>query len=108
MWIQCIFVGAVWGLTNALMKNADASYTVHDKGNAMINLIKNWRWILAFLANQSGSILFYMTLRDADLSVAVPVCQATTLLFNIIGAFLFGERFDGDPKCKLMREYFEF
>ena len=100
MWLQCILVGAVWGLTNALMRQADASYTKQE-GNFFLNLVRNWRWILAFLANQSGSILFYITLKDADLSLAVPVCQATTLLFNLIGSFFFGERLSGDLKCKL-------
>ena len=105
MWIQCLLVGAVWGITNALMKIVDSTYTnsVGEKNlfNFFSNLLSNWRWVLAFLFNQIGSLLFYVTLKDADLSLAVPVCQVTTLLFTILGSFLFGERFTGNIKCSL-------
>jgi hypothetical protein len=101
MWLQCVLVGAVWGFTNALMRLADTNYTKME-GNALKTLLLNWRWVLAFLANQSGSVLFYYTLRDSDLSLAVPVCQATTLMFNLIGAKVLGERFEGDPFSELL------
>jgi multidrug transporter EmrE-like cation transporter len=84
----------VWGITNALMKMADERFTTPQDG-----FLKNWRWIVCFLFNQSGSLLFYLTLRDADISLVVPVCQATTLAFTVIGSFVFGESFQGDLKC---------
>lgn len=96
MWLQCVAVGAVWGLTNAWMKQADARYSKKESDHILVNLITNWQWLLAFAANQSGSVLFYLTLRDADLSFAVPVCQATTLMFTTLGAVLLGEGLPGD------------
>lgn len=102
MWIQCVLVGALWGLTNALMRKADAGYTKHE-GNALLNVLRNWRWLIAFGLNQSASVLFYITLTGTDLSVAVPVCQGMTLIFNVIGAWALGEPFEGDWRCGFIR-----
>ena len=100
-----MLVGAVWGLTNAWMKLADASYTRKEGANELMTLLMNWRWVLAFLSNQMGSILFYLTLKDADLSMAVPTCQATTLVFTVVGAVLMGEQFEGDVRCMFSKTF---
>lgn len=81
LWVWCVAVGAVWGLTNALMKRADELYT--REGEVLLNA----RWWLCFLANQSGSLLFYWLLSGSDMAVVVPICQATTLAFTCVGAY---------------------
>ena len=82
------------------MRLADARYVRSETDNSLKSMLLNWRWVLAFLANQSGSLLFYVILKEADLSVAVPVTQATTLVFTVLGAILLGEPFGGNIPCK--------
>jgi uncharacterized membrane protein len=94
IWIQCVGVGAIWGFTNALMKRVDDTYSKNN------GLLRNWRWFLAFGFNQFGSLLFYMTLQDADLSLVVPICQVTTLACTTCTAWLLGEKFEGDATCR--------
>jgi multidrug transporter EmrE-like cation transporter len=38
---------------------------------------------LPYVVNQSGSILYYVTLSQTDISIAVPVCNALSLVFSI-------------------------
>ncbi|KAH9256114.1 hypothetical protein BASA81_005890 [Batrachochytrium salamandrivorans] len=87
LWVWCVAVGAVWGLTNAMMKRADELYT-REGGEVLLNL----RWWLCFLANQSGSLLFYWLLSGSDMAMVVPICQATTLAFTCVGAYFLEEQ----------------
>ena len=38
---------------------------------------------LPYVVNQSGSLLFYVTLSQTDISIAVPACNALSLVFSI-------------------------
>ncbi|KAK3710164.1 hypothetical protein QZH41_010554, partial [Actinostola sp. cb2023] len=48
-------------------------------------------YMIPFLLNQSGSVLFYLTLASADLSLAVPITNSLTFLFTILTGKLLGE-----------------
>lgn len=50
-------------------------------------------WI-PFLLNQSGSILFYYSLANSEISLAVPICNGLALLFSIATSHFLGERVD--------------
>lgn len=54
-------------------------------------LLANWKFVLALLANQAGSVTFVVALAHADLSVAVPVTNGLKFLFNFAVGRLLGE-----------------
>ncbi|KXJ27609.1 Transmembrane protein 234 [Exaiptasia diaphana] len=52
---------------------------------------RNGEYMVPFLLNQSGSVLFYLTLASADLSLAVPITNALTFIITILSGTLLGE-----------------
>jgi uncharacterized membrane protein len=122
--LSLILVGALWGTTNPFLRqqanNEDGGVseetsspsTHHDAADAadsrapqsqqswiqsILSSLATFRrfgvW-LAFLLNQSGSILFYYSLANSDISLAVPICNGLALLFSIATSHLLGERVD--------------
>jgi len=59
--------------------------------------VRSPAWLAAWAANQAGSAVFYYTLRSSDLSLAVPVTQASTLAFTAVTARALGEPGAGSP-----------
>uniref|UniRef100_A0A8B9N6N9 Transmembrane protein 234 n=1 Tax=Accipiter nisus TaxID=211598 RepID=A0A8B9N6N9_9AVES len=65
------------------------------------------RWetyMVPFLLNQGGSLLFYLTLASADLSLAVPLCNSLALIVTLVTGRLLGE--DIGSKSKLRLKHF--
>ncbi|ELU14585.1 hypothetical protein CAPTEDRAFT_134113, partial [Capitella teleta] len=99
LWL--VSVAAIWGFTNPLIKAGGKGIeNVKSSGNAFSQflmefkfLFLNWKYLLPFLLNQSGSVLYYMTLASADLSLAVPVTNSLTFVFTGLGGKLCGEEF---------------
>lgn len=98
-YIQFAVVGLLWGATNPLIKRGsegiDAIKT-NTKHLRMIDeilfLITKWQYVVPFLANQSGSLLYVYALRNSELSIAVPVSNSCTFLFTTLMAVLLGEQ----------------
>jgi uncharacterized membrane protein len=42
--------------------------------------------------NQSGSVIYFLTLQSADLSLAVPVANSLTFVFTAISGWILGEQ----------------
>jgi len=83
--ISCVLVALIWGFTNQLIKK----YTpVITDSSGLLNRLQIYatslRFLAAFLANQSGSILFYFTLSKASASSFIPSVNALTLLFTFV------------------------
>ncbi|KAL7490974.1 hypothetical protein ACHAWT_000832 [Skeletonema menzelii] len=103
--ISLLLVGALWGCTNPFMrqgsiesKNNSTINTSQDEGEETKSVIKSlfrlakikvW---LPYLINQLGSLLFYKQLASSNLTLSVPVCNATAMVFSCITSFLLGER----------------
>ncbi|NXT27323.1 TM234 protein, partial [Syrrhaptes paradoxus] len=51
--------------------------------------------LVPFLLNQSGSLLFYLTLASADLSLAVPLCNSLALIVTVVTGRMLGEDIGG-------------
>ena len=52
-----------WGATDPLLKRFGGQNTVcKENQNAIFAIFVNWRYILAYLVNQLGSLLFVYTL----------------------------------------------
>eukprot|EP00804_Cyclotella_cryptica_P022574 CCRYP_009441-RA/>CCRYP_009441-RA protein AED:0.47 eAED:0.47 QI:0/-1/0/1/-1/0/1/0/123 len=61
--------------------------------NLLIRLanIKIW---LPYALNQAGSLLYYKLLASSRLTISVPICNATAMVFSCITSILLGERVD--------------
>ncbi|NWQ82944.1 TM234 protein, partial [Columbina picui] len=51
--------------------------------------------VVPFLLNQGGSVLFYLTLASADLSLAVPLCNSLALIVTLVTGRILGEDVGG-------------
>ena len=53
------------------------------------SLFSNWRYSLAFAANQAGSFTFVVALVNSDISLAVPVANGLKFVFSLaVGRWL--------------------
>ncbi|KAF2359155.1 putative transmembrane family 234, partial [Trinorchestia longiramus] len=87
-----------WGVTNPLLKkyscgieNVQGSSRLTQIFAELRFLISRPKYILAFLLNQVGSLLFFMLLGSTDLSLAVPIANGLTFLITTITGQLLGE-----------------
>lgn len=96
-----ILVGALWGCTNPLLRQGAVDAATADKKNHQANARSQLRsffhqllhirvW-LPYVVNQSGSLLYYFTLANSDLSLAVPICNALALVFSVATSLVLGE-----------------
>lgn len=97
-------VGALWGCTNPLLRTGSEEVkqmqeTVTKSTSTVdwvldaLKLFLNARVWLPYALNQAGSVLFYFTLAQSDISLAVPICNGLALVFSIVTAyFVVGEK----------------
>jgi hypothetical protein len=107
-----VLVGAFWGCTNPFMRKGfvdtksttDPTNTTTTKNDTtdgtlqfiitkLVHLanIKIW---LPYVINQLGSVLFYKTLASSNLTLSVPICNATAMVFSSITSAILGEKVD--------------
>ncbi|CAH1774456.1 unnamed protein product, partial [Owenia fusiformis] len=91
-------VAMLWGCTNPLLKRGGEGIENIKKKSAvsqflaeLVFMVCNVKYIVPFLINQSGSLLYYITLGSADLSLAVPITNSLTFLFTMLSGKLLGE-----------------
>lgn len=94
-----IVVAGLWGATNPFIKSGSkgiesikASTPVRQFVAELLFLMTNWKYLVPFLLNQSGSVMYYITLASADLSLAVPITNSLTFIFTAISGHMLGER----------------
>uniref|UniRef100_A0AAY4A828 Transmembrane protein 234 n=1 Tax=Denticeps clupeoides TaxID=299321 RepID=A0AAY4A828_9TELE len=97
-----LLVSALWGGTNPLLKRATEGIERLERSGVALQLLAevkflllNVRYLLPFLLNQSGSVLYYFTLASTELSLAVPVVNSLTFLFTLLVGGLLGEDVGG-------------
>ncbi|GAB9464915.1 hypothetical protein Gpo141_00002337 [Globisporangium polare] len=98
--LSFLVVGALWGCTNPLIKRgsaADVTYTRKSNSLAeflqqLLHWAKNWRFIVPFALNQSGSVAYVYLLGSTEISNAVPICNSLTFVFTAITSRLLGEK----------------
>jgi len=103
-----VLVGAFWGCTNPFMRKGFAEKkSANKKERADVDargvksyvgkhllVLANVRVWLPYLINQMGSLLYYKTLASSNLTLSVPICNATAMVFSSITSALLGERVD--------------
>ncbi|XP_036035324.1 transmembrane protein 234 isoform X2 [Onychomys torridus] len=102
--LALVLVAALWGGTQPLLKRASAGLQqVHEKTwvrqllQEMKTLFLNTEYLMPFLLNQSGSLLYYLTLASTDLTLAVPICNSLAIVFTLIVGKVLGEDIGGRP-----------
>ncbi|XP_070556005.1 transmembrane protein 234 homolog isoform X2 [Ptychodera flava] len=92
-------VAFLWGATNPLIKQGSAGIDKIQKSNAVWQFVAeitflatNWKYIVPFLINQSGSLVYYPTLASVDLSLAVPITNSLTFIFTTLTGKILGEK----------------
>lgn len=93
----CI-VSLLWGSTNPLIRQGSKGIEdIHRPSRIgqffaeVFFLVSNWRYLIPFLLNQCGSVVYYLTLASADLSVAVPITNSLTMIITTLTGKLLGE-----------------
>ncbi|XP_068028718.1 transmembrane protein 234 [Anomalospiza imberbis] len=94
-------VAALWGGTGPFLRAAAAG-TEELRGRGPRRLLAelrflslNCRYLVPFLLNQAGSLLFYLTLASTDLSLAVPLCNSLALIVTLVTGKILGEDIGG-------------
>lgn len=118
--LSLILVGALWGCTNPLMRkgfvetmsSADrcerTTLDVNDDAGGVkvfitskLTLIANFKVWLPYMINQMGSLLYYKTLASSNLTLSVPICNATAMVFSSITSAILGERVNQPGRAAL-------
>lgn len=93
----------LWGCTNPFIRQGTkglrdvTATTVLGQAWAEISfLLGNWKYVLPWLVNQAGSLVYLAAVRRAPLSVAVPTANSLAFVFTAITGAAIGaeERLD--------------
>ncbi|XP_052554906.1 transmembrane protein 234 [Tympanuchus pallidicinctus] len=97
-----VLVAALWGSTGPFLRTGAAGLEdVRRQGRLQQLLAEisflglNYKYMVPFLLNQCGSLLFYLTLASAELSLAVPLCNSLALIVTLVTGRILGEDIGG-------------
>ncbi|XP_072313756.1 transmembrane protein 234 [Eucyclogobius newberryi] len=100
--LSLVLVSVLWGCTNPLLKRGTRGIERVARPSRVAQLLAEFKFLLLnlsyivpFLLNQSGSLIYYYTLSTTELSLAVPVTNSLTFLCTLITGRLLGEDFGG-------------
>ena len=92
-------VALVWGGTNPLLKRGGAGVERVRAPHRLLQplaelafLATRWRYLAPFLLNQAGSLLYYVTIARADISLAVPITNSLTFVVTTLAGRALGEQ----------------
>ncbi|XP_006612816.2 LOW QUALITY PROTEIN: transmembrane protein 234 homolog [Apis dorsata] len=94
-----LIVPFIWGIiTNPFIKkgakgleNVKSSSKFGQFFEEFAFLITNLKYLVPFIINQSGSILYFLTLSKTDISLAIPVTNSLTFMVTAITGLILGE-----------------
>ncbi|CAK9832711.1 Transmembrane protein 234 homolog [Anthophora retusa] len=96
--IYLTIVALLWGATNPFIKkgavgleNVKSSSRFGQFFKELAFLLTNLQYVIPFVINQCGSVLYFVTLSNADLSLAVPVTNSLTFVVTALTGLSLGE-----------------
>ncbi|GFG38263.1 hypothetical protein Cfor_01902 [Coptotermes formosanus] len=84
-----IAVGILWGATNPFIKKGSAGVENVKAAHSSLQLL--CEYMLPFILNQFGSVLYFITLGTSDLTLAVPVANSLTFVATAVCGWAVGE-----------------
>uniref|UniRef100_H3DIR9 Transmembrane protein 234 n=1 Tax=Tetraodon nigroviridis TaxID=99883 RepID=H3DIR9_TETNG len=100
--LSLLLVSVLWGCSNPLLKRGTQGLETVAETSRVSQLFAeikflflNFRYLIPFLLNQCGSLVYYYTLSSTELSFAVPVANALSFLCTLLTGKLLGEEFGG-------------
>ncbi|KAJ8655543.1 hypothetical protein O0I10_008829 [Lichtheimia ornata] len=100
-----VLVAICWGSTNPLIKagtkGLDTVTAKHPEGGMkrwlaeQKYLFTRWQYVLPLALNLSGSVVYYYTLGQSEMSLAVPITNSLTFIFSLFTGLLLGEELGG-------------
>lgn len=101
-----IAVGILWGATNPFIKKGSAGVENVKAPHSSLQLLREvkylacrWQYMLPFILNQCGSVLYYITLGTSDLTLAVPVANSLTFVTTALCGWAVGEEAPNRSTC---------
>ena len=105
-YIWIVVTAVLWGATDPLLKHFGAlalekektgNGKSHEKQRGLLGELKqffsDWRYSLAYLCNQLGSVAFVVALSQSDLSLAVSATNGLKFAVTfVVGKFVLGEK----------------
>ncbi|XP_066191308.1 transmembrane protein 234 [Sylvia atricapilla] len=99
-------VAALWGGSAPFLRAAAAGLEQEQRQQRgrgrlrqllaeLLFLSLNCKYLVPFLLNQAGSLLFYLTLASTDLALAVPLCNSLALIVTLVTGKILGEDIGG-------------
>ncbi|PVU94825.1 hypothetical protein BB561_002243 [Smittium simulii] len=94
-----VLTAICWGCTNPFIKagavgiqNIKKTSFLEQLFFEFVFLVTNWKYVLPLLLNLSGSAVYYLTLADADITIAVPIVNSLALAFTqLVEIFIFNK-----------------
>ncbi|XP_078235979.1 transmembrane protein 234 isoform X3 [Pogona vitticeps] len=97
-----VLVAVLWGGTNPFLKQGTEGLEKVKRGTHSLQLLAeikflclNYKYVVPFVLNQCGSLVYYLTLASTDLTLAVPLCNSLALIFTLATGKLLGENIGG-------------
>ncbi|XP_019403366.1 PREDICTED: transmembrane protein 234 [Crocodylus porosus] len=97
-----VLVAVLWGGTNPFLKTGTEGLEKVKRETRLLQLFAemrflflNYKYMVPLAFNQCGSILYYVTLASADLSLAVPLCNSLAMIITLITGKVLGEDIGG-------------
>ncbi|XP_072211320.1 transmembrane protein 234 [Excalfactoria chinensis] len=97
-----VLVAALWGCSGPFLRTGAAGLEDVQRRGRLQQLLAeisflglNYKYMVPFLLNQCGSLLFYLTLASAELSLAVPLCNSLALIVTLVTGWILGEDIGG-------------
>ena len=100
MWWRFLAVAFLWGCTNPFIKRGSEGLQEVSKVNGKFSgvflqlkwLALNYKFLIPFLVNQAGTVLYFVTVGQSDISLAVPIINSLTLAVTAVVGILLGEQ----------------
>jgi len=89
-------VALCWGFTNPFIRRGAQLSDTSPPDNSLLAeflvLFTRWQYVLPLAINLCGSVVFYYTLSNSDLTLVAPISNGLTFVFTFIAGYLLGEQ----------------
>ncbi|CAG9824457.1 unnamed protein product [Phaedon cochleariae] len=96
--VSLILVGVLWGVTNPLIKKRSKGLKKVNADSTLMQFLLDVKmlathieYLVPIALNQVGSVLYFITLQNVDLTLSVPVANSLTFVFTAISGWILGE-----------------